>query len=177
MSDTLVLSTAFQPISTIPWTKAFCLLFTGKVEVIKYHSDRVIHTVNETFYVPAVVRFVKGVFLNHKRPPAPAKYNRRNVFIRDKGKCQYCFKQLDKNNYTLDHVKPFSKGGKSDWLNIVTCCHECNGYKNNMTPQKAGMTLHTKPYVPSNIEIESARTDNKLKDKWKEYLDEMLGEI
>ena len=85
MSDTLVLSTAFQPIATISWKKAFGLLFTGKVEVVKYHSDRTIRTVSETFHIPAVVRFVKDVFLNNRKKSAPAKYNRNNVYIRDKG--------------------------------------------------------------------------------------------
>ena len=178
MSDTLVLSTSFQPIATISWRKAFGLLFSGKVEVVKYHQDRVVRTVSENFNVPSVVRFVKDVFLNNKKKTSlPAKYNRTNVYIRDKGACQYCNKKLSRNSYTLDHVKPISQGGKSNWLNIVLCCHACNKYKNDMTPEQAGMRLANKPYVPTDIEIQSHSQNNDiLKNIWNDYLNDLLNE-
>jgi|TARA_B110001454_G_scaffold118229_1_gene110450 5-methylcytosine-specific restriction endonuclease McrA len=34
---------------------------------------------------------------------------------------------------TLDHVIPKSKGGKTEWTNIVTACKKCNNVKANHT--------------------------------------------
>ena len=43
---------------------------------------------------------------------------------------------------TLDHVIPKSKGGKTEWTNIVTACKKCNNEK--------GSHL-LKPYKPPRI--------------------------
>ena len=43
--------------------------------------------------------------------------------VRDKFTCQYCG---DKRDLTFDHLLPKSKGGVSDWENVVTACSVCN---------------------------------------------------
>ena len=44
-------------------------------------------------------------------------------FFRDKFSCQYCG---DKKDLTFDHLLPKSKGGLTDWNNVVTACSSCN---------------------------------------------------
>ncbi|NJN95356.1 MAG: HNH endonuclease [Anaerolineales bacterium] len=39
-------------------------------------------------------------------------YSRQNIYARDKARCMYCFCLLTKNTFTIDHIKPKSKGGK-----------------------------------------------------------------
>tara|TARA_B100000809_G_scaffold929_1_gene1131 strand:- start:207 stop:461 length:255 start_codon:yes stop_codon:yes gene_type:complete len=39
---------------------------------------------------------------------------------------------------TLDHVIPKSKGGKTEWTNVVSACRKCNNDKASHT--------HIKPY-------------------------------
>ena len=51
---------------------------------------------------------------------------------------------------TIDHVIPRSRGGKNDWLNLVTACKKCNQKKGNKTPEEAGMPLLKKPIVPKS---------------------------
>ena len=48
-------------------------------------------------------------------------------------KCQYCLDIFDVNQLTLDHVIPRSKGGQTEWQNIVTCCKSCNTKKGSKT--------------------------------------------
>lgn len=51
------------------------------------------------------------------------------VMLRDKFKCQYCGKSPATHPNVilhLDHRKPFSQGGSTDFENLVTSCSKCN---------------------------------------------------
>lgn len=51
-----------------------------------------------------------------------------------KGKCYYCNETLDgKKNKAIEHLRPLSKGGNNEWINLVYSCKSCNSKKNNMT--------------------------------------------
>lgn len=168
--DTLVLSTAYQPMRYVDWKEAFCLWFSGRVEVVEFHVDKVIRTVSETLKVPSIVRFVNGV-IKRNRQSKSAKFSRINVLLRDNGICQYCRVKLDKRNFTFDHVIPVSQGGKTNWRNIVSCCKECNQRKGNRTPASASMKLVKDPYVPDTFEILNKSSRNKeVPEEWKDYI-------
>ena len=57
------------------------------------------------------------------------------MFARDGWACQYCGAR---QNLTVDHVIPRSKGGSSDWTNIVASCAPCNRRKGDHLPGQAG---------------------------------------
>ena len=57
---------------------------------------------------------------------------RFEVFKRDKFTCQYCGKSAPDVVLEVDHIKPVSKGGNNDILNLVTSCFECNRGKTNV---------------------------------------------
>jgi len=52
---------------------------------------------------------------------------RKAVFERDDYTCQYCGKR--DSRLECDHVRPVSKGGSHDMLNLVTACFACNRSK------------------------------------------------
>lgn len=167
--DTLVLSSAYQPMTHISWKRAISMWFAGKVEIISFYENRFIRTVNEVFNVPSIVRFVGNVVKRFKHNRV-IKFNRENVFIRDSGKCQYCAKVLTNQDYTLDHVTPVSHGGKKNWQNIVACCQSCNQRKGNRTPKQAGMTLLKSPEIPRQIMVEARNQFNSpVPPEWKDY--------
>jgi 5-methylcytosine-specific restriction endonuclease McrA len=66
----------------------------------------------------------------------------------------------------MDHVHPKSKGGLTEWENIVVSCTDCNSYKANRTPEEAGMTLLRKPVKPR---MNIFQTDHRVKD-WETFL-------
>ena len=51
---------------------------------------------------------------------------RFEVFKRDKFTCQYCGKSAPDVVLHVDHIKPVSKGGTNDIMNLITSCQDCN---------------------------------------------------
>jgi 5-methylcytosine-specific restriction endonuclease McrA len=49
------------------------------------------------------------------------------IYLRDGMACIYCQASVEQETkLTLDHIKPYSKGGTNDAGNLVTCCLKCN---------------------------------------------------
>ena len=168
--DTLVLSSAYQPMTHVSWKQAISMWFAGRVEIVSVYEDRYIKTVDEVFNVPSIVRFVGNV-IKRFRFNRTIKFSRDNVFIRDEGKCQYCSKQLNKQNFTLDHIIPVSQGGKKIWNNIVTCCKMCNQKKGSKTLKQTGMKLLKQPLIPKEIIVgRENKFSHDVPDSWKDYL-------
>ena len=53
--------------------------------------------------------------------------------------CRYC---LSAAAETADHVVPVSRGGGNSAFNLVGCCLDCNGSKDDLLPKEARMVLH-----------------------------------
>jgi hypothetical protein len=65
-----------------------------------------------------------------KRKAIPKK-TRFEVFKRDSFTCQHCGRKAPDVVLQIDHLKPVSKGGTNDILNLVTACEGCNAGKSN----------------------------------------------
>ncbi|MHA2279807.1 MAG: HNH endonuclease [Promethearchaeota archaeon] len=48
--------------------------------------------------------------------------------------CYYCGVLLHKENRSVDHYVPRSKGGSNDLSNLVTACNDCNQAKGDLEP-------------------------------------------
>ena len=113
---------------------------------------------------------------------ASPSFSRRNVFLRDSYKCQYCGREGLYSELTLDHVVPRSKGGKLCWKNVVTCCRSCNGRKGSLDSREAekiGLKLMRAPREPDAWELNrvAGRRGNRNVEKtWKPYLMKGWGE-
>ena len=168
--DTLVLNAAYQPVARVSWQRAFTLVFTGRAEVVETYADRVIRSAREVFPMPSIVRFVRMVKTYFSRG---VRFNRRNVYLRDKGRCQYCGHRVPSNAFNFEHVVPKAQGGRTTWANIVVSCHPCNQKKGNRTPEQAGMKLLSQPYRPKSLPG-MGRTQlawhEGMPSTWKDYL-------
>ena len=51
-----------------------------------------------------------------------------------KGICYYCKREVGREQLTMDHVVPLSRGGKSKKGNIVPACKQCNNKKKYLVP-------------------------------------------
>src|SRR5690554_2509484 len=129
----LVLDSTYFPVQIIDWKKAMILFFTQRAEVVDFHEDIEIRSTSASFKLPKVLRLFQKV--NQAAGfKSGVKFNRGNVFYRDKFTCQYCLQKFKEVELTLDHVMPKSRGGKTSWDNIVTSCHPCNNKKADKTP-------------------------------------------
>jgi 5-methylcytosine-specific restriction endonuclease McrA len=168
----LLLNASFEPLNVINWKRAVKLVFMEKVEVVE-ESERVVRSVSESMRIPSVVRLVR--FIRFRR--REARFSRRNVYARDHYKCQYCAKRYPADELTCDHVIPRSRGGGTDWTNIVTCCVGCNRKKGGRTPEEAHLKLLKNPVRPSWLWGFHARTPGrKAPPGWRTYLRYHSGE-
>lgn len=95
---------------------------------------------------------------------------RRNLFSRDKNKCQYCGKRFSATDLTLDHVVPRVQGGGNSWSNLVCACMKCNTKKGGRTPRQASMRLIQKPFKPLHCEARKLRIGPIQYKSWKSFL-------
>lgn len=142
---TLLLNASYEPLSVISWQRAVTLLFSDKVEVLSVYDDREIRSVSFSIQMPSVVRLLRYA----RRRLLGIKLSRQNVFIRDGYACQYCGRTPPEVELSIDHVLPRSRGGRTSWENITTCCMACNREKGSRTPMEAGMALLRLPYRPT----------------------------
>jgi 5-methylcytosine-specific restriction endonuclease McrA len=73
-------------------------------------------------------------------------FSKKNILRRDNYTCQYC--GLSNHPLTVDHVNPKSRGGKTNWTNIVVACKTCNLKKGDRTPLEVNMKLVRLPRKP-----------------------------
>ncbi len=168
--ETLVLNAAYQPIKRVSWREAFCMVFTGRAEVVENYADRVIRSACAVFPMPSIVRFVRKVTYVWR---GGVKFNRKNVYLRAKGRCQYCGTRVPSNEFDFEHIVPKAQGGRTRWENIVVACIGCNQRKGNRTPRQAGMRLRSKParpkYLPGANSSSLVWTEG-MPRTWKDYL-------
>jgi 5-methylcytosine-specific restriction endonuclease McrA len=166
MEQVLLLNITYEPLRIINWKKAITMLCLGKVEVIEEYS-REIHSVSFTVKLPSVVRLLRLV----KRPKTPVKFSRQNIYARDRYKCQYCGARFATEDLTYDHVIPKSRGGKTQWKNIVTCCIDCNRKKGGRLPSEASMKLVRKPKRPTWVPaLRITIGYREIPQTWRDYL-------
>ncbi|GGK24557.1 HNH endonuclease [Deinococcus malanensis] len=138
----LVLNASYEPLHVTSAKRAITLVQYGVAEVLE-DSDDIVRSPSMYMQVPSVIRLRRYV----RRPKVhPVPFNRRNVLRRDTFACQYCG---SRDELTMDHVMPRSRGGRHHWENVVTACRSCNQRKGSQTPDEAGMPLRTRPRAPS----------------------------
>lgn len=168
MKSTLLLSASFEPMHVISWREAIKLFFLGKAEILETYDDK-LRSTSLTMEKPSVVRLVRG--FKKKKVIDTVKFSRPRVYTRDKYKCQYCCTPGNFKDFTFDHVLPKSRGGKTNWGNIVTACKRCNTRKRDRTPEEAGMKLLKHPKKPKWLPSVSINiSHNSSPSIWKQYL-------
>ena len=166
MEHVLLLNITYEPLRVINWQKALTLLLLGKVEVLEEYG-REIHSISFSIKLPSVVRLLKLI----KKPKSAVRFSRQNIYSRDKYRCQYCGRKFPSEDLTYDHVLPKSRGGKTEWNNIVTCCMPCNRQKGGRTPPEACMRLVQPPVRPRWVPALKITVGFKeIPTSWRDYL-------
>ena len=190
-TQTLILNQMYRPHEIVDWKVATTRMFCGKVEVLAQYDEilavigrstlrsfpelaRALRQViganaeSLTILVPAVVVLRRPI----RRAKTGVKFSKMNVCARDDFTCQYCETKLPMNRLNFDHVVPRSRGGKTDWTNIVSACYPCNTKKRNRTPDEAGMQLLSQPFRPMEVPILGPHVNAETAPvEWHPYLE------
>ena len=152
-SPVLVLNADYRPLSYFPlslwsWQDTVKAVFLKRVNVLSEYEHK-IRSPSFEMRLPSVIA-LKEFVLQSRRPA----FTRFNVFLRDRFSCQYCGKKFPTQELTFDHLVPRSRGGTTNWKNVVTACSRCNLRKGNHLPESVKMYPKNKPRVPSNYELQ-----------------------
>ncbi len=158
----LVLNANFEPIHVCSTRRAVTLILAGKAGMIANGRGH-IRTISQLIPRPSVIRLESQIH----RPRPRVKLTRREVFRRDNYTCQYCGKH--EGNLTIDHVIPRSRGGGTNWENVVTACAPCNRRKGDRLPEEAKMLLLSKPARPRFIAV-ALMGELNAHSTWQKYL-------
>jgi len=132
-----------------------------------------IRTVRFDLAVPRIIR----VLTFSRVPKREVKFNRRNLFARDRNTCQYCGRRFATSELTLDHVLPRSRGGVTSWTNIVCACVRCNVRKGGRTPEQAHMAMIRRPAKPHRNPALRISLSDRHYSSWKHFLDAAYWDV
>lgn len=169
----LTLASNYEPLGVVSWERAINLIFTNKVITLEEY-DSIIRSPSISMKIPAVI-----VFKSNKRGKQKnsVRFSRKNVWVRDEGKCQYCSRHVTLSTFTIDHIIPKTAGGKTIWENVVTCCYDCNQEKGDKNLHDLNIKLIKIPKKPNKLPYIQEITDGNynleknIPKMWKFYLE------
>lgn len=187
-ADVLVLNRNFYAIEVATWERAMALLYLGRASVVddEYnihdfsdwielsqaihdHPAGYIHTPTLKVAIPEVI----ALKFFDKVPKQEIPFTRRNIYEHYGHRCCYCAKRLPASELNLDHVVPRSRGGTTDWSNIVTACIPCNLRKGNRLPSEARMRLKVPISKPKGHHAVTLlwRSPVRVRRSWQRFID------
>ncbi len=194
MSDVLVLNRNFSAIQVTDWRRAITLVYLDRAQVvdeeyrtydfedwrelsqyIKGYSNGFIHTPTFKIAIPEVI----ALKFYDKLPDNEVKFTRKNIYEHYGYRCCYCGKRFASSELNLDHIIPRSRGGKSDWLNVVTACISCNLKKGSFLLEEIGMKLLIRPSKPKWWGSCSLvlRLAIRKKTSWQKFIDQAYWNV
>ncbi len=192
MNDSvLVLNKNFYAVAVTDWKRAISLLYLNHAMVIDeswrtydfetwlYNSEQIddysagfIHTPTFRIAVPEVI----ALNMFGEVPMREVTFTRKNIFQHYGHRCCYCSRQLTQKDLNLDHILPRSRGGVSDWSNVVPSCIPCNKRKGSRLPKEAGMKLSILPTRPKARPGAAALVQNgNSREAWRQFIDKGLN--
>ena len=184
MLDTgvLVLNRVYRPVHITSVRRAFTLLYQGaaraldeQFQLFDFESWSAlaaaaghdsIGTVSRRIRIPRVIVLMAYEHL----PKTRVRFSRFNIYARDESTCQYCGRRFRRAELNLDHVVPRSRGGGTNWENVVCSCIACNLRKGGRTPDEAGMRLLHAPARPRWTPMFRSATRRAFYREWRPFL-------
>lgn len=186
-SPVLVLNKVWHPVRFVNVIRAVKAASRGRAMMLDHKSytpyewdDWIeLPIVGEEAFIPTTsgkIRAPKLLLLTayDRVPSGRVKLCRRNVYIRDGGRCQYTGEKLSEKEATIDHVKPRALGGENDWNNVVLCSRQVNGKKADRTVEQAGLKLSKQPAEPTWSALYAGKYAHVMDPAWESFLSHIL---
>ena len=182
----LVLNRNWQAINTRTPAEAFCQMASDVATALDIRGtdwmvptkwdewrelpvregDASIGTASGPIRIPTVIVVANFAKVPMKRP----KFNSRNLWERDGGRCQYTGRHLRPGEGNIDHIMPRSRGGLTNWENCVLAATDVNSRKADRTPEEAGLKLRRKPYAPREMPVTALLKNTHDIEDWEPFL-------
>lgn len=91
---------------------------------------------------------------------------RIEILKREDYKCFYCLRELQRDDFYLDHLLPRTSGGQNYKTNLVASCRTCNTKKNAYSPEEFLLQVYRKGLIHQE---EYSGQKNKLLKLREEY--------
>ena len=162
----LVLNYSYEPLQFCSARHAIIMVFGGRAEDLE-SAGYLVRTPSTVFKLPTVIRTLKMVRRNRSKGLA---FSKKNILRRDNYTCQYC--GASNQPLTVDHIVPKSRGGATNWTNIVVACKPCNLRKGDRTPLEMDMPLCQPPKKPDfqSIPFIIPSGPNSHLEIWQKYI-------
>lgn len=190
---TLVLNRNWQPVTFMPVQTCIVSVMRDMASILDtkdyllmsfeewtdhHHKDA--DQIEETRWIrtPSMKILAPEVIILKKfgeRPLRRVVFNRPNLARRDDYTCQYCGVTLGERKLTVEHILPRSRGGKTDWLNCVIACGDCNSKKADFLPSEIGMRLMSTPRQPQWTPKLALPGNTRTRQSWRPFLEKELA--
>ena len=90
---------------------------------------------NRVWFLPTIVVLKNRKFFKVNKN-TPTRLNLRQLCVIFDFTCQICYEVFDKEDLTIEHIYPKSKGGTKEIENITLSCKACNQNKKDIYPFK-----------------------------------------
>jgi 5-methylcytosine-specific restriction endonuclease McrA len=157
----LLLNSTYEALCVLSTRRAVTLVLADRAELVEA-TGRVWRSERMCVGEPSVIRLRRYVRVPKSMRVA---VNRRTVFLRDHGRCQYCGGPAE----SIDHVLPRSRGGTHTWDNVVAACRRCNGRKQDRLLAESGFRLRRIPREPRDM-IGLLALAEGIDDSWSPFI-------
>jgi len=91
---------------------------------------------------------------------------RQSVYIRDRGICFYCNKEIKEDiDVEIDHIIPLSRGGSDNYSNLILSCRKCNQKKLDKTSMEfCGKNIEGRKYHMEQA-LKELKADQELQSR------------
>ena len=176
MASVLLLNASYEPLAVISMRRAISLMMRERVDAAT-EDMLTLKGMTSQLNIPTVLRLRRYVSV----PQRGVGWSRRGVLQRDEYRCIYCGlragerrrdkqggQPIRKNDFTIDHILPSSRGGRNTWSNTACSCPSCNQRKGDRMPHEAGMNLLWEPKMPR---VDYVVATGEIPQSWKFYLE------
>jgi hypothetical protein len=129
--------------------------------------------------LPSEIREVKEMIKSDKEKPTEFIDDSRDDFYtdpqkrieilkREDYKCFYCLRELQGDDFYLDHLLPRTKGGQNYKTNLVVSCRTCNTKKNAMESEEFLMQVYRNGLIKQEEYRCQKEKLAKLKEEYKQ---------
>jgi 5-methylcytosine-specific restriction endonuclease McrA len=182
----LVLNKSWQPINVMTVQKALCMMAADAATAMDFSDegyfvpvrwkdwlalpvraqDDGISTASRLVRVPRVIIAIQFDKVPMKRPRLSLKHLRE----RDNHRCAYTQRVLKPDECSMEHVVPRSKGGATEWKNVVLADKRINNIRGNRSLEEVGLTLKIRPHVPAAKPFHETVRSNLAFPEWEFFV-------